>query len=136
MYIFGSYTEGISIKCGDDKINASLYNNRSASHFFLENYRSSFNDAKKTLSFEPDHPKALLRAAQCALKLKEFEACTEYCDKILSKDKDNETAKKIKLDIKNYKLIHERDERRKNIKEKKQISEDESLLNAIKERGL
>lgn len=38
MAIF-SYTEGLHQKCGNDELNASLYNNRSAAHFFLKNYR-------------------------------------------------------------------------------------------------
>lgn len=38
MAIF-SYTEGINQKCTNDELNASLYNNRSAAHFFLKNYR-------------------------------------------------------------------------------------------------
>lgn len=38
MAIF-SYTEGIHQKSTNDELNASLYNNRSAAHFFLKNYR-------------------------------------------------------------------------------------------------
>lgn len=38
MAIF-SYTEGLNQKCENTELNASLYNNRSAAHFFLKNYR-------------------------------------------------------------------------------------------------
>lgn len=38
MAIF-SYTEGINQKCINDELNATLYNNRSAAHFFLKNFR-------------------------------------------------------------------------------------------------
>lgn len=34
-----SYTEGLKQKCGDADLNAQLYNNRAASHYFLKNYR-------------------------------------------------------------------------------------------------
>lgn len=34
-----SYTEGIKVKCGNSDINATLYNNRSAAHYFLKNFR-------------------------------------------------------------------------------------------------
>lgn len=38
MAIF-SYTEGLKFKCENQEVNAILYNNRSAAHFFLKNYR-------------------------------------------------------------------------------------------------
>lgn len=38
MAIF-SYTEGIRQKCENSELNATLYNNRSAAHFYLKNYR-------------------------------------------------------------------------------------------------
>lgn len=38
MSIF-SYTEGINQKCPNNDLNATLYNNRSAAHFFIKNYR-------------------------------------------------------------------------------------------------
>lgn len=34
-----SYTEGIKLKCQNEELNSILYNNRSASQFFLKNYR-------------------------------------------------------------------------------------------------
>lgn len=34
-----SYTEGIKVKCDNQEIEASLYNNRAAANFFLKNYR-------------------------------------------------------------------------------------------------
>lgn len=34
-----SYTEGLNQKCENNELNATLYNNRSAAHFFLKNYR-------------------------------------------------------------------------------------------------
>lgn len=34
-----SYTEGLNQKCTNDELNATLYNNRSAAHFFLKNFR-------------------------------------------------------------------------------------------------
>lgn len=34
-----AYTEGIKIKCGNSDIEATLFNNRAAAHYFLKNYR-------------------------------------------------------------------------------------------------
>lgn len=34
-----SYSEGIKLKCQNEELNSILYNNRSAAHFFLKNYR-------------------------------------------------------------------------------------------------
>lgn len=37
------YSEGIKVRCGNAEIEASLYNNRSAAHWFLQNYRLDLN---------------------------------------------------------------------------------------------
>lgn len=42
-----SYTEGLNQKCENIELNASLYNNRSAAHFFLKNYRYESKTAMK-----------------------------------------------------------------------------------------
>lgn len=34
-----AYTEGIKVKCKNFELNATLYNNRSAAHYFLKNFR-------------------------------------------------------------------------------------------------
>lgn len=84
-----SYTEGIKAKCDNPEINAVLYNNRGASHYFLKNYRSCLNDCEKALTYKPDYIKALYRAANCALLLSRYDKCVEFCDQILLKDNEN-----------------------------------------------
>lgn len=37
-----AYTEAIKIKCGNADLEATLYNNRAAANYFLENYRYVF----------------------------------------------------------------------------------------------
>ena len=57
-------------KDGADAMKAKLLNNRSASQFFIKNYRSALLDARLTLKVQPDHSKALFRAIQCCFHLK------------------------------------------------------------------
>lgn len=39
--------------------------------------------AEQALKFKPDYVKAILRAIQCCVQLKEFDKCFDLCDKYL-----------------------------------------------------
>lgn len=97
MAIIG-YTEGLQQKCLNDDLNAILYNNRSAAHYFLQNYRSSLNDALKAIKLNPKYLKAKIRAAHCYNHLNKFPECQEICMKILEEDPGNDTISDLLLD--------------------------------------
>ncbi|XP_044261369.1 DNA polymerase interacting tetratricopeptide repeat-containing, protein of 47 kDa [Tribolium madens] len=131
-----SYTEGIRAKCGNSEIEATLYNNRSAAHFFLGNYRSALLDAETALKLKPDYDKALVRAANCCYKSGKYDKAVDYCDKILEKNKANQEVQKLRQMSLNEKKIKERDERRREMAEKKSQKEEEMIIGEILKRGI
>lgn len=90
-----SFTEGIKTKCENPEVLAVLYNNRSAAHFFIKNYRSSLSDAQRALFYKPIYTKARWRAAVCAHELDKFDLCTQLCEELLEVDIDHKEAKAL-----------------------------------------
>ncbi|XP_064214481.1 DNA polymerase interacting tetratricopeptide repeat-containing, protein of 47 kDa isoform X2 [Tribolium castaneum] len=133
-----SYTEGIKAKCGNDEIEATLYNNRSAAHFFLGNHRSALADAEMALKLKPGYGKALVRAANCCYKTGKFDKAIEYCDQILggNDNNNNEEAQKLREMSLNSKKIAERDARRREKTERKQQKEEALIIGEILKRGI
>ncbi|CAG5055045.1 unnamed protein product [Parnassius apollo] len=129
------YTEGIKVRCDDKEMNASLYNNRAASHWHLKNYRSALFDSERALSFNPNHTKARLRAAKSALEVAKYDACIEHCQKLLEDSKDKEVVELLNT-AKKKKLLQERDERKKDRMISKKNEEKEAVVKAIVERGI
>lgn len=133
---FCSYTEGIKQRCNNADINASLYNNRAASHWHLKNYRSALFDSEKALTFNPNHTKARLRAAKAALEVIKYDTCIEHCQKLLeSENKDKEIVELLNT-AKKKKLQYERDQRKKERKNAKDSEQKELVIKAIIERGI
>lgn len=130
-----AYTEGIRIKCGNPEIEATLYNNRSASNYFLENYRMALADCEWALKRKPDYPKAIIRAANCCYKIKQFERAINFCDQILDKDPNNREILKLRQDCINESKKRERDARRRKQIEKKKEQEEKQLIQEILKRG-
>ncbi|KAK4336850.1 hypothetical protein RND71_043399 [Anisodus tanguticus] len=56
------YTEAIKLKPKSNELKSILHSNRSASHFHLENFRSSLIDAMKAIEFNPKNNKAIEKA--------------------------------------------------------------------------
>lgn len=90
-----SFTEGIKTKCDNPEVLAVLYNNRSAAHFFIKNYRTALSDAQRALFHKPIYTKARWRAAQCAHELDKFDLCTQLCEELLEVDIDHKEAKAL-----------------------------------------
>lgn len=131
-----SYTEGLKAKCNNNDVNASLFNNRSAAHYFLKNYRSALLDANSALQLKANHEKALTRAANCCYKMKRFEEAVEYCDKILDANKKDVDALALRKTCLQEAKIVERNKRKKVIEERKLQEEEESIVDAILKKGL
>ncbi|XP_071556720.1 DNA polymerase interacting tetratricopeptide repeat-containing, protein of 47 kDa [Temnothorax nylanderi] len=131
-----SYTEGIRTKCKDDDLMAQLYNNRAASHFMLQNYRSCLNDCKLALKFKPRYPKALSRAATCSFHIKDYDRCIDLCDQFLDHSPTDKTILKLKSDAVIARGRLQRDKRKQEREEKKLDKEDEKLLETISRKGI
>jgi tetratricopeptide (TPR) repeat protein len=131
-----AYTEGIKIKCGNADVEATLYNNRSASHYFLKNYRSALLDAELALKLKPEYDKVLSRAANCCFKMEKYDKAVEFCDKILDKNKNDREALELRKNSINQAKIKERNERKRETAEKKSRKEEELIVGEIIKRGI
>lgn len=131
-----SYTEGIKTKCKDQELMAQLYNNRAASHYMLKNYRSSLNDSNEALKLKPNYIKSLERAATCSFHLKDYDQCTELCDRILDLCSNDTTALDLKKKAIASKKNLERDRRKQEKVEKKIQMEENRIISALKDRGI
>lgn len=131
-----AYTEGLKKKCTDNEINAQLYNNRAASNFFLENYRSSLNDCLAALKLKENYPKALNRAAECLFHLKKFDECIKYCDKIIASSTDDKAIKELRSKAVTAMKVADRDRRRQQVTEKKEEMKGLQLLETVRSRNI
>jgi hypothetical protein len=64
-----SFFVGLVAHCDDRSLNATLLCNRSASHFYLGNYRSCLRDCTMALKLDSNYTKVSLRGAQALIKL-------------------------------------------------------------------
>ncbi|XP_017149044.1 DNA polymerase interacting tetratricopeptide repeat-containing, protein of 47 kDa [Drosophila miranda] len=131
-----SFTEGIKSKSDNPDVLAVLYNNRSAAHYFIKNYRSSLSDAQRALFFKPDYTKARWRAAQCAYELDKFDVCTQMCEELLEVDIDHKEAKDLLHKNKMKKLETERNQRKEAAESKRRLTRFHKLRDAIEQRAI
>lgn len=130
-----SYTEGIiQQKHENMELLANLFNNRSAAHFFIQNYRSSCSDAQTALKYKPDYTKAKLRILRCNLLLNKFDNVLEDVKKFISEDPTNKDFIAIQKQAKDKKLEKLRDERKIQMNEKKKRQKFQSLVQALIQR--
>uniref|UniRef100_A0A1B0CKP1 Uncharacterized protein n=1 Tax=Lutzomyia longipalpis TaxID=7200 RepID=A0A1B0CKP1_LUTLO len=123
-----SYTEGIKAKCDNAELNAALYNNRSAAHFFLKNYRSALLDAQKAVELKPDYIKALFRAVKCAEALQKYDLCIELCDQLLTKDSTHIDTLTIRQNCSTKKVQKEHEDRKRAAQQKKKLAEEQKVI--------
>uniref|UniRef100_A0A6Q2WUS6 Cns1/TTC4 wheel domain-containing protein n=1 Tax=Esox lucius TaxID=8010 RepID=A0A6Q2WUS6_ESOLU len=127
-----SYTAGLQKKCSDCNVNAVLHTNRAAAHFHLGNMRSALNDAVAAKKFKPDHLKALIRGATCCLELKKYTDALQWCEEGLKLQPTDKKLLELRAAADKHKRVAERDARKAKVQEKKERSEREALLAAIK----
>ncbi|XP_019356794.1 PREDICTED: tetratricopeptide repeat protein 4 isoform X1 [Gavialis gangeticus] len=131
-----SYTEGLKKKCSDHELNAVLYTNRAAAQFYLGNYRSALNDVIQARKLKPNHLKAVIRGALCHLELKNFPEAMVWCDEGLRIDSTERKLLETRTKADRFQRAEQRDARKAKVKEKKEQSQKEALLTAIKERNI
>ncbi|XP_050969473.1 tetratricopeptide repeat protein 4 [Labeo rohita] len=131
-----SYTEGLKKNCTDVELNAILYTNRAAAHFYLGNMRSALNDATAAKKLKPDHIKAIIRGAQCSMELRNYAGALQWCDEGLRLLPTDKKLQELRATADKQKREADRDARKAKVKAKKQQNDKEALLAAIKERGI
>ncbi|EDW46633.1 DNA polymerase interacting tetratricopeptide repeat-containing, protein of 47 kDa [Drosophila sechellia] len=131
-----SFTEGIKTKTDNPDVLAVLYNNRSAAHFFIKNYRSSLSDAQRALFYKPDYTKARWRSAQCAYELERFDLCTQMCEELLEVDVDHKEANALLHKNKIKKIEIERNQRKEAVEERRRLAGFHRLRDAIEQRAI
>lgn len=131
-----SYTAGLQKKCGDQELDTLLLTNRAAANFHLGNMRSALNDAGAAKKIKPDHLKALIRGAQSCIELRNFAEAVQWCDEGLKVHPTDKKLQELRAAADKHKRAKERDARKSKIKEKKLHAEKETLLAAIKDRGI
>ncbi|XP_037030296.1 DNA polymerase interacting tetratricopeptide repeat-containing, protein of 47 kDa [Bradysia coprophila] len=114
-----SYTEGLNKKFNNDELRSTLYNNRSAAHFFIKNYRSSIGDAGKALAINPQYLKAHIRMAQCYSLLGKYDDCIRVCDEILHSIPTYQSAIELRKASQQSKINQARDQRKLNATNRK-----------------
>ncbi|SPP74059.1 DNA polymerase interacting tetratricopeptide repeat-containing, protein of 47 kDa [Drosophila guanche] len=131
-----SFSEGIKSKTDNPDVLSVLYNNRSAAHYFIKNYRSSLSDAQRALFFKPDYTKARWRSAQCAYELDKFDVCTQMCEELLEVDVDHKEAKALLHKNKMKKMETERNQRKEAAESKRRLTRFHKLRDAIEQRAI
>ncbi|XP_004607168.2 tetratricopeptide repeat protein 4 isoform X2 [Sorex araneus] len=131
-----SYTEGLKKKCTDPDLNAVLYTNRAAAHFYLGNFRSALNDVAAARKLKPNHLKAVIRGALCHLELKNFTEAVSWCDEGLQIDPTEKKLLEVRVKADKLKRTQQRDMRKAKVNEKKEQSKNEALLQAVQARGI
>ncbi|CAD5121343.1 DgyrCDS9866 [Dimorphilus gyrociliatus] len=131
-----NYTAGIEEKCPDKDLNAILYSNRAAANYHRGNYGSALRDASLARKFKKDHMKAVIKGAECCIKLSRFDDAMEWCKYGLLLDESQEKIQKLNEEAKT-KLIEKNKKERKAIAERKRLLRKKTdLMSAIKTRGI
>lgn len=136
-FAVASYSEGLKARCSDELLNTQLLSNRAAAQFRIGNFRSALIDCRMALVNTSGHRKALVKGAECCLRLRRHSECVDLCDQGLSLlTKDDEELLELRRTAVKAKAELERDERRRAAAEKKERAERRRILEAIEKRGI
>ncbi|XP_077861639.1 tetratricopeptide repeat protein 4-like [Saccoglossus kowalevskii] len=131
-----AYTEALKENFDDDLLKVILLTNRAAAQFHIENYQSCMMDVARAKKLKPDHLKALIRGAECLLKLRKYEKCLDWCDMALKISPTDKKLLETRTLADQGKRKQERDERIKAKKMKQKAEEKRVLETAIQQRGI
>ncbi|XP_022087931.1 tetratricopeptide repeat protein 4-like [Acanthaster planci] len=131
-----AYTEGLKQNFEDSELRAVLYANRAAANFHLGNYRSSANDATEAVKHNPAHMKALIRAAECCIKLEDYDEAITWCDKALKITPDDKKVLELRLAAIKQQKLWERNKRKRKAEEKAAHARRLKIVEAIKSRNI
>lgn len=129
-----NYTEGIQQKHENQELIANLYNNRSAAHFFLQNYRSATADARLALQHKRDYAKVKLRILKCLMALKKYDQACKEVEEFLAEDSTNKDLIDFQKQAITKKTEKLRDERKVQMSEKKKRQDFQTLVQVLIQR--
>lgn len=98
-------------------------------------FRSALKDSEEALKLKPEYDKALIRAANCCFEMKLYKKCVEFCDQVLDKNKTNTIILELRKKSINEQKLKERNERKRELEEKKKMKDEENLISEILRRG-
>lgn len=131
-----AYTEGIKLKSNNLDLNAQLYTNRATAHYYLGNMRSSLKDCKIALKMKPNHMKAIIKSAQCCMRLKEYTESIKYCNMGLAINAEDKVLLGLREDAEREQKVALRDERKNAATTRKKQEQETRLLATLKERNI
>lgn len=85
---------------------------------------------------KPEYEKVQLRAANCCYEIGFYSKAVEYCDKLLRKHKEDKAVLEIRQKCVRSAKMKDRNARLKEREEKKELKEQQALVNALKHRGV
>ncbi|XP_069934559.1 tetratricopeptide repeat protein 4 isoform X3 [Oryctolagus cuniculus] len=100
------------------------------------NFRSALNDVTAARKLKPCHLKAIIRGALCHLELKHFAEAVNWCDEGLQIDAKEKKLLEVRAKADKLKRTEQRDMRKAKLKEKKEQTQNEALLQAVKARNI
>lgn len=89
-------------------------------------------DCEAALKLNSKYDKALIRAANCCYEMKQYAKCIEYCDEVLEK---NKSILELRTKCVNEDKLKQRNERKKDLQNRKLKRSEEQLVNEILKRG-
>lgn len=131
-----AYTEGLTKKCSDTALNATLLSNRAAANFYLQNYESAMKDSLTALKLEPMRVKSMIKCAQCSEALGKFQEAYDWAEKVIAVEPTSTVALEIVSRAKKQLKAVERDERRKDRVAKEKEARTQALVSAIRKRDI
>lgn len=131
-----AYTEALNLKCSDDELNTILYTNRAAANFYLRNNRLSLEDAKVALKLNPNHMKAIVRAALSCYNLGRYQDAMDFCTSGMKLEPSNTKLMELASKADKEKRQCERVKRKAKAERKKEATKNQQLFDAIQARGI
>lgn len=131
-----AYTEALTQQHDDTTLKAVLLTNRATSQFHLGNNRSALIDASCALKVKPDHMKAIIRASMCCYDMEKYAEALSWCNRGLEIDVKQKNLLEMKKKALHQQKQKERDDRKLELKLKKDLELLQEKLDAIKLRGV
>ncbi len=99
-------------------------------------HRSCLRDCEQALALTPDHTKALVRAVECCLALRQFAAAVTWSDRGLSLHPGLAQLVSLRREAVRLEAQRARDERKRAAAEKKAQADERRLLDVVQSRGI
>jgi tetratricopeptide (TPR) repeat protein len=127
-----AYSRGLGQQCSDQALVAILHCNRATSHYHLGNFRSALTDASHAHKSDPGYMKAVIRAAECCVRLGRYSEAVQWCDTGLRREEKQGRLRELRARAVAEGKRQERDRRKEEAAAKAKSSQELHLINTIK----